>query len=197
MKIFFFFSGCSLKVVGKEVFKKDKTYIVTCNHNSLMDVPLSTPFIPGPNKTIAKIEMASVPIFGMIYKRGSVLVDRHDKDSRKSSFKSMKAVLSNGIHMCIYPEGTRNKTGLPLKEFYDGAFKLSVETRKEIIPSLIFNTQNVFPSDKGLYFWPSPMEIHFLPSISPNHHETPESLKSRVVQIMKNYYVGNFDKLVR
>jgi 1-acyl-sn-glycerol-3-phosphate acyltransferase len=41
-----------------------------------MDVPLSTPHIPGPNKTIAKKELAQIPIFGIIYKRGSILVDR-------------------------------------------------------------------------------------------------------------------------
>ena len=110
MRIFFFVTGCSLKVKGKENFQHGENYIVICNHNSLMDVPLSTPFIPGANKTIAKVEMAKIPIFGLIYKRGSVLVDRNDKNSRKNSFKKMKEVLNMGMHMCIYPEGTRNKT---------------------------------------------------------------------------------------
>ncbi|MGH2564017.1 MAG: lysophospholipid acyltransferase family protein, partial [Ginsengibacter sp.] len=127
MRIFFFTTGCHLKVLGKENFKPGENYIVICNHNSLMDVPLSTPFIPGANKTIAKVEMSKIPIFGLIYKRGSVLVDRNDKNSRKNSFKKMKEVLDMGMHMCIYPEGTRNKPEMPLKDFHDGAFKLAVE----------------------------------------------------------------------
>lgn len=194
MNVFFFFSGCSLKVKGKEFFKKGNTYIVTCNHNSLMDVPLSTPFIPGPNKTIAKVEMARIPLFGMIYKRGSVLVDRKDKNSRKNSFKAMKSVLSNSMHMCIYPEGTRNKTGLPLKDFYDGAFKLAIETGKPIIPALMFNTKKVFPSDKGFYFWPSAMEIHFLPEVNIEQADSPEILKHRVFEIMQTYYKGQMSR---
>ena len=53
----------------------------------------------------------------------------------------MKDVLKKGMHMCIYPEGTRNRSNEPLKKFYDGAFKLAVDTGTSIIPSLIFNTR--------------------------------------------------------
>ena len=44
----------------------------------------------------------------------------------------MKEVLKKGMHMCIYPEGTRNRTNEPLKKFYDGAFKLAVETKQPL-----------------------------------------------------------------
>ena len=125
MTVFFTATGCDLKVKGKQNFKKGENYIVICNHNSLMDVPITTPFIPGANKTIAKIELARIPLFGLIYKRGAILVDRKDKDSRTGSFKKMKDVIDIGMHMCIYPEGTRNKTTAPLKSFHDGAFKLA------------------------------------------------------------------------
>src|SRR5215216_4237999 len=98
MNIFFAITGCSLKVKGKENFKKGENYIVICNHNSLVDVPVTTPFIPGTNKTIAKIELSRIPIFGLIYKRGSILVDRNDKDSRRDSFRKMKEVIVMGMH---------------------------------------------------------------------------------------------------
>ena len=137
MRSFFFLTGCRLKLKGLDHFERGKNYIVIFNHNSLMDVPLSTPFIPGANKTIAKAEMAKIPIFGLIYKRGSVLVDRNDKNSRKNSFIQMKEVLHMGMHMCIYPEGTRNKTTMPLKEFHDGAFRLAIETETPILPGII------------------------------------------------------------
>jgi len=67
MRLFFFATGFSLKVRGTKNFKRGEKYIVICNHNSLMDVPISTPFIPGANKTIAKAEMAKIPVFGLIY----------------------------------------------------------------------------------------------------------------------------------
>ncbi len=189
MKIFFFMTGCSLKIVGLENFKRGENYIVTCNHNSLMDVPLTTPFIPGPNKTIAKAELAKTPLFGLVYKRGSILVDRNDKNSRQKSFNKMKEVLNMGMHMCIYPEGTRNKTNLPLKEFYDGAFKLAVDTGISLLPALMFNTKKVLPSDKIFFFWPSGMELHFLPAVTVTQLDSFEVLKEKIFKIMTDYYV--------
>ncbi len=189
MRFFFITTGCRLKIVGKENFESGKIYIVICNHNSLMDVPLSTPFIPGPNKTIAKAEMAKIPVFGLIYKRGSILVDRNDKNSRRNSFKKMTEVLKTGMHMCIYPEGTRNKTEMPLKEFHDGAFKLAVENETDILPALMFNTKKVLPAGKSFFFWPSKMELHFLPPVTVNKFENFETLKNKLHQIMSDYYV--------
>src|SRR5690606_10345497 len=71
---------------GKNKFAKGQNYVVVINHNSLVDIPVSSPWIPQPNKTLAKAEMARVPLFGMIYKAGSVLVDRKKESSRRESF---------------------------------------------------------------------------------------------------------------
>lgn len=183
--------GCPLFIRGKKNFEKGKNYIVICNHNSFMDVPVSTPSIPGGNKTIAKIEMAKTPLFGMMYRTGSVLVDRKSDASRKESYNVMKAVLNMGLHMCIYPEGTRNKTDQPLKSFHDGAFRLSMDTGKSIIPAIIFNTKKVLPASKPFYLLPHILKIHFLAPITPAPGESIESLKERVFEIMKEYYVNN------
>lgn len=180
--------GCPLRVRGKENFAPGQNYIVVCNHNSFMDVPISSPAIPGGNKTIAKIEMAKIPVFGIIYQTGSVLVDRKSDKSRKDSFMRMKKVLAMGLHMCIYPEGTRNKTDQPLKSFHDGAFRLAVDTRKAIIPGIIFNTRKVLPASKPFYFMPHRLEIHFLPPVEIAPNDTVETLKNRVHGIMSAYY---------
>jgi len=89
--------------------------------------------------------------------------------------------------MCIYPEGTRNRTDNPLKPFYNGAFKLSVETGHAILPAVLFNTKKVLPPGKFLYGWPGKMEIHFLPPVSPNGF-SPEELKEHVFNTMRDYY---------
>lgn len=188
MKFFFVCSGINRIIKGTKNFKKGQTYIVVCNHNSFMDVPLSSVAIPGANKTIAKIEMARIPVFGMIYKRGSVLVDRKSEESRRSSFSRMKEVLAMGMHMCIYPEGTRNKTSEPLQRFHDGAFKLATETNKAIIPALIFYTTRVLPTKKTFFFWPHKVEMHFLAPI-PVQNKTPQELKEEIFTCMKNYYL--------
>jgi 1-acyl-sn-glycerol-3-phosphate acyltransferase len=168
MDIYLPLVGVFLKITGKENFKKGKNYIIICNHNSFMDVPVLSPYVPGANKTIAKIEMSKIPIFGIAYKLGSVLVDRKDKNSRQKSYAKMKEVLESGIHMCIYPEGTRNKTNQPLKEFHDGAFKLAVDTQHEIIPTILIGTKNILPNNKSFYFMPGIIQCHFLPPLPPD-----------------------------
>ncbi|MBX3256058.1 MAG: 1-acyl-sn-glycerol-3-phosphate acyltransferase [Chitinophagaceae bacterium] len=196
MQVFIFLIGCRLIVKGKEHFKKGENYIVTSNHNSYMDVPLTTPFIPGPNKTIAKAELAKVPLFGLIYQRGSILVDRKDEKSRKDSFGKMKEVLKQGLHMCIYPEGTRNKTAEPLKPFHDGAFKLAIDTGKSIIPVLLFNTKKVLPGPaKPFYLWPATMHMHFLPPVAVQPNDTALALKERVFNIMYDHCKSNIPVL--
>ena len=187
MAIFLPLAGIRLTIRGKEYFRKGENYIVVCNHNSMMDVPISCPGIPGPNKTIAKIELSRMPLFGMIYKRGSVLVDRQSELSRKESISEMKKVLDMGMHMCIYPEGTRNKTDKPLKEFHDGAFRLAVQTGKPILPAVIFNTGIVLPHNKSFYFWPHPLEMHFLPPVYVQKEDDPRLLKEKIFRIMWDY----------
>lgn len=180
--------GCPVRVTGKENFKKGEIYIVTCNHNSLLDVPLSSPFIPGANKTIAKKSFTKIPLFGFYYMKGAVLVDRKSDASRRKSFEDMRAVLRKGMHMCIYPEGTRNRTNEPLKKFYDGAFKLAAETKNAIIPAIIFNTKKSLPQNKFFYFIPHRLQIHFLPAITVQENESADALKHKVFDIMKDYY---------
>ena len=154
-----------------------------------MDVPLTTPFVPGANKTIAKIEMAHIPLFGMIYRTGSVLVDRKNEESRKNSFSDMKDVLKMGLHMCIYPEGTRNKTGEPMQRFQSGAFRLAVETGKSIMPAVLFNTAKVLPASKKFFFWPVTVKMHFLDPISPDSM-TFDELKNKAFTVMREYYIN-------
>lgn len=195
MKIWFLLTGCSLRIKGKEHFVKNQQYIITCNHNSFMDVPVTTPFIPGANKTIAKIEMSKIPLFGLIYKRGSVLVNRKSQESRKDSYTKMKEVLNLGMHMCIYPEGTRNKTNKPLTEFHDGAFRLAAETGTPIMPTILFNTKKVLPPDKGFYFMPASLQMHFLPPVHVAKGDDYLALKEKVHRTMENYFLENKPKV--
>jgi 1-acyl-sn-glycerol-3-phosphate acyltransferase len=183
--------GCPVRIKGRQHFKAGENYIVLCNHNALMDVPVSSPGLPGGNKTIAKIEMAKIPVFGMLYRMGSVLVDRKSEASRRDSFMKMKEVLGMGLHMCIYPEGTRNKTDQPLKSFHSGAFKLAVDTKKAIIPALIFNTKKVMPANRTFYLWPHILEMHFLEPVPISATDDAEGLKEKLFAIMSDYYSRN------
>lgn len=190
MTIYLNLVGCPLRVKGVENFSGVENCIIVSNHNSLMDVPVTTPFMPRANKTIAKKSFSRFPVFGWIYSFGSVLVDRNDDASRRKSFEDMKRVLNTNLDMVIYPEGTRNRSNEPLKKFYDGAFRLAVDTKKPIIPTLVFNTKKVLPATKIFFMLPHKLEMHFLPAVESMNCTTQE-LKEKVFKQMWNYYKAN------
>lgn len=181
---------CPVRRKGAENFESGKTYVVVCNHNSYMDVPVSSPWIPGANKTLAKIEIAKVPLFGKIYKTGSILVDRDDELSRKQSFAAMRNALKMGLHLCLYPEGTRNKSNQSLQEFQDGAFVVAIREQIPLMPSLIFNTGKILPATINFWARPLPIDIHFLTPVSTEGltlRDLP-ALKQKVWDLMNDYY---------
>ena len=193
MGVFMPLAFCPVFRKGKKNFKKGEQYVVVINHNSLADIPVSSPWIPGPNKTLAKVEMSKIPLFGVIYKCGSILVDRKSESSRRESFSKMQETLNMGIHLCLYPEGTRNKTSQPMQPFFDGAFVTAIKAQKPIIPGVIFNTAKILPHNKKIWAWPMPIRIHFLEPIQTKGLTLDDVayLKGSVHSIMTNYYVAN------
>jgi 1-acyl-sn-glycerol-3-phosphate acyltransferase len=184
---------CRVTIRGRSHFKPGENYVVVCNHNALFDILVSTPSVPGANKTLAKAELAPIPVFGFIYRSGSILVDRKDPKSRRRSLDEMQKVLRQGMHLILYPEGTRNKTDAPLKSFYDGSFTTAIEAQKPIIPAVIFHTREILPPGKKFYVWPHSIPIHFLPPVSTRGLTQQDTgrLRDQVHQLMTDYYVGN------
>lgn len=90
--------------------------------------------------------------------------------------------------MCIYPEGTRNRSKEPLKPFYDGAFKLAIESGKEIMPCILLGTRKAMPINKSFYLLPTRLEMHFLPPVS-SEHIAVKALNQKVFEQMKDFYV--------
>ncbi|MBE7173272.1 MAG: 1-acyl-sn-glycerol-3-phosphate acyltransferase [Williamsia sp.] len=114
--------------------------IFVANHISYMDIPAIIKALQQPTRILGKAEMAKIPVFGYIYSRAAVMVDRSSPDHRARSVKILKSVLKKGISIMIFPEGTFNLTEQPLKDFYDGAFRIAIETGTPIKPVLLPDT---------------------------------------------------------
>jgi len=188
---------CPVTRKGKQHFMKGENYVVVLNHNSFMDIPVSSPWIPGPNKTLAKSEMAKIPLFGVIYRSGSILVNRKNEGSRRDSIAKMQEALEMGLHLCLYPEGTRNKTGKPMQPFYDGAFLTAIKAQKPIIPGLIFNTGIILPHNKTAWARPKKIQIHFLEPIDTKGLtiNNVAELKEKVRSLMEEYYTQHLTSI--
>ena len=106
-----------------------------------MDIPvLLAAFRYQHIRVLGKAEMSKIPIFGFIYKSVVVTVDRSDAEHRSRSVKILKAALKKNISVVMAPEGTFNMGHTPLKDFYDGAFRIAIDTQTPIKPVLFLDT---------------------------------------------------------
>lgn len=135
--------------------ENNKQYIFVANHISYLDAPIIVKAIRRPIRALGKAEMGSVPVFGFIYKYAAVRVDRGDAVDRAKSIRNMKSILLKGISIVVFPEGTFNMTPNPLKDFYDGAFRVAIETQMPIKPILFLdaydrmNYRSIFSMNPG------------------------------------------------
>lgn len=120
--------------------EEHQSYIFVVNHISYLDSAILPKAFRHPVRPLGKVEMAKIPVFGTIYKNVVVTVDRSSTANRTKSVQTLKAILRKEISVLVFPEGTFNTTGQPLKEFYDGAFRIAIETGTPIKPVLFLNT---------------------------------------------------------
>jgi len=133
------------RTVGRRKIDPRQTYIYVCNHNSYLDTPGMVLALPGQFRPLGKIEMKKAPIFGWFYPYLVVMVDRRSAESRRRSIVEMKHKLRRGISIFIFPEGKMNRTDQPLTEFYDGAFRIAIETQTPVLPMVMLNTRRLLP----------------------------------------------------
>jgi len=119
---------------------KSKQYIFVTNHISYLDSAVLVKAYRQPIRPLGKVETGKIPVFGFIYRKAIVSVDRSSLENRIASMRILRSILSKGISVLVFPEGTFNMTSEPLKDFYDGAFRLALETHMPIKPVLFLDT---------------------------------------------------------
>jgi 1-acyl-sn-glycerol-3-phosphate acyltransferase len=135
-------------ITGKENIKTGKSYIYTSNHTSSLDIPGVCLTVPTQIRPLAKRELQKLPVFGWIVKNACVVVDRSSNESRRKSMEHLKLVLRQGISILIFPEGTQNRSNETLQPFYDGAFRIAIESKQPVLPMVILNAGNLMPPKK-------------------------------------------------
>lgn len=185
-RCFRFFSGIHYSIEGQQHLQKGKTYIFTPNHTSYLDIPALPLLAHSSFKTLAKKEIASIPAFGLLAKAVTVMVDRSNAESRRRSIERLSHALRSGTSLLIFPEGTINKTAAPLTPFFDGAFRIAMETETAIVPVVIQGASILMPP-RTFRMRPGRISVKILPPVQPAGHtgETVAELKQRVCQIME------------
>ena len=114
---FFLLTLIRVKVINRRLLDKDQSYIIVSNHISSIDFMLNAYAFPKAYKYLAKYELSKVPLFGFIVKRLCVLVDRKNAESRRKSITYLRKTINEGFSVFLYPEGTRNQSDKPLRDF--------------------------------------------------------------------------------
>ncbi len=143
--VIIFISGAKVTVRGEENVPKDQAVLYVANHNSYFDILLTYVRVPRPTGYIAKKEMLRYPLLRDWMKNlHCKFLDRQDlKEAMKMMVESIGEV-KKGISICIFPEGTRNKTGGPMAPFKEGSLKIAEKTGCPIIPIAISGTADIF-----------------------------------------------------
>lgn len=178
--------GIRLKVEGRELLDPARSYVIVGNHKSSLDFILNAHAFPGVFRFLAKQELQKIPVFGFIVRKMCLTVDRSSAMSRARSVVALKQQLSEGWSIFIYPEGSRNASNQLLGTFYDGAFRIAIQTGAPLAIQTILNIDHITAGGKGLrpgvvhIAWESPVETTGLDA------QDVMPLKERAEELMLN-----------
>ncbi len=134
-----------VEIIGLDNIPQTGAVILTCNHVSNFDPPLVGGFV-GLRRDpiyIIKKELLSVPLIGAMLKSfGFIAIDRYRKGGDLHSLKQALKVIKSGKALFIFPEGTRSKTGKPIKPKAGVGFLLW-HCQAPVIPIRVFNTEKL------------------------------------------------------
>jgi 1-acyl-sn-glycerol-3-phosphate acyltransferase len=173
-------AGIHVRVEGMENVQPGVSYIFLSNHVSNLDPPILLPLIPGRTSVFLKRELMNIPLLGTAMRMGKfVPVSRgNQREEARQSVEAAADALNSGLHITVFPEGTRSPDGrlLPFKK---GAFFLAEATGAPIIPIVITGTERMMPK-RTLRITPGEAHVRFLPPIRPQDSATREELMERV-----------------
>ena len=137
--------GFRYSIKGTENFEAGKSYMLVANHTSMTDIMLMLLAVKNhPFVFVGKKELVNIPIFGFIYKRVCILVDRENSKSRFAVFERAQNRIQQGLSICIFPEGGVPDESILLDEFKDGAFRIAIEHQLTIIPITFYDNKKRF-----------------------------------------------------
>ena len=137
-------AGVRLTVIGEEHVPKDQAVLYIGNHRSYFDILLTYSRCPRLTGYVAKVEMLRYWLLRDWMKALYCLfLDREDMKAGLKTILQGIEYIKNGISICIFPEGTRNRQEemLPFKE---GSLKMAEKTGCPIIPMAITNSAEIF-----------------------------------------------------
>jgi 1-acyl-sn-glycerol-3-phosphate acyltransferase len=185
-KVYFPVCFFPYSVEGSNHLHSNKQYIFCPNHFSYFDIPVMG-LNPHNAIFVGKDEMEKIPLFGYMYRKLHITVDRENFRSRYSMYIKSQQAIDDGKSLMIFPEGGIVSTIFPrLSRFKEGAFRLAIEKQIPIVPVTIATNWIILPGDlTDMKRYPIRLIFH-----EPIHPDTSRwsitTLKEEVFRIIDN-----------
>lgn len=173
----------SIEIRGR--LDPNRQYVFCPNHFSYLDIPLMA-WNPHNTVFVGKHDMESIPLFGFMYRKLHITVDRSRLRSRYTTYLRCTQAVDEGKSLVIFPEGGIVSSNPPqMARFKDGPFRLAVEKQIPIVPVTIPDNWRLMPGSPW-GFTPARTRLIFHEPVVPQENQNPDDLKKIVFSIIQN-----------
>ena len=186
--VLFFLWGINHKNIFEAEHDPSKPVIFVFNHISYIDAMVILKAVRNQSiRGLGKAEIAKIPLLGFVYKNAVIMVKREDAEDRARSVADLKAAINDNISIILAPEGTFNMTPKPLTRFYDGAFRIAIQTQTPIKPLLFLDTYDRLNYNSLFSVKPGKSRVVFLDEVSVESYTIDDVavLRQKVYDIME------------
>jgi 1-acyl-sn-glycerol-3-phosphate acyltransferase len=173
-----------VQLVGREKIRRDATYVMVANHQSLLDI-LVLFRVFAHFKWVSKIENFRVPLIGWNMSLNRYIkLKRGDRTSVVRMMQECREALAAGNSIMMFPEGTRSPDGR-LRAFKTGAFELAKSAGAPILPIVVEGTADALPKRGFVLQGRHRIRITILDEVPPDSfaEESVETLTARMREL--------------
>jgi 1-acyl-sn-glycerol-3-phosphate acyltransferase len=152
-RLLFLFIGIPVRTEYRSKLDARKRYIFCPNHFSYLDIPTAA-LVDHNAIFVGKTGIERIPLFGHVYGKLHITVDRSKLKSRYESLKRSLEAIDDGKNLILFPEGGMAAQNNPaMGPFKDGAFRIAIEKQIAIVPVTIPYNWIILPPDQFLLRW--------------------------------------------
>jgi len=197
-KTILFVMGFPTKIDYDQKTDPNKSYLFIANHTSLVDIMLVLVAHKNPTVFVGKKEILKYPVFGYVFRKTSIWVDRSSPKSRKDVYDRAQHKLNQGLSIVLFPEGGVPDENVVLDRFKNGAFRLAIEHQIPIVPMTFYNVKKHFPWPL-FSGWPGKLRVKVHPFIETKglNLEDREKIKQEAHSLIYNELISDTKKLTK
>ena len=159
-KLFFLMIGIKCEIEYRFNPNINETYVFCANHFSYLDTASIAVIIKNYFAFIGRAETGKVPLFGYLFNKLHIGVNRDDAKSRIQTLKTTLKTLQSGRSIMIFPEGGINTKNAPqmFEPLTDGAFAMAIQAQVPIVPITLLTNYQILPDQNPMRFYRKTMK---------------------------------------